>query len=115
MAAREETAEVSPATASTEQDAVARERAVHLWRAIDACRPQLPVALGECRQHFLAAVGVANHVPGTNGGGTLIWYSLAISSTSGKFTAAAPTFTRTCPCATGSDGRSSMRTTSDGP
>ena len=57
----------------------------------------------------------ANSLPGTNGGGTLIWYSLAISSTSGKFTAPAPTFTRTCPGASGSDGRSSMRTTSGGP
>ena len=37
----------------------------------------------------------ANSLPGTNGGGTLSWYWLATISTSGKFTAAARTRTRT--------------------
>ena len=35
-----------------------------------------------------SATTPANSLPGTNGGGTLIWYSPATSSTSGKFTAA---------------------------
>src|SRR5687768_4182197 len=58
----------------------------------------------------------ANSLPGTNGVGTSIWYSLATSSTSGKLTAAAPTRTRTWPSPTSGSGWSSTTvTTSGGP
>ena len=42
-----------------------------------------------------SATTPANSLPGTNGVGTVSWYSFATSSTSGKFTAAASTRTRT--------------------
>ena len=42
-----------------------------------------------------ASTTPANSLPGTNGAGTLIWYSFAQISTSGKFTDAARTATRT--------------------
>jgi RNA polymerase sigma-70 factor (ECF subfamily) len=43
--AREQAIEPSPAVASTEQEADARERAAHLWRAIDALPEKLRVVI----------------------------------------------------------------------
>src|SRR5262249_35548261 len=57
----------------------------------------------------------ANSRPGTNGAGTLIWYSSATRSTSGKFTAAACTCTRTCPAPSSGAGSSATDTFSGGP
>ena len=46
-----------------------------------------------------SAITPANSLPGMNGTGTVSWYELAMKSTSGKLTAAAPTRTRTWPAA----------------
>ena len=53
-----------------------------------------------------------NSLPGTKGGGTVIWYRSATSSTSGKLTAAARTRTRTWPAPSSGAGTSSTVTTS---
>ncbi len=43
--AREQVAETTPVPATTEQDAIANERAAHLWRAIDALPEKLRVVV----------------------------------------------------------------------
>lgn len=57
----------------------------------------------------------AKSLPGTNGGDTEIWYWLAITSTSGKFTAAAWTRTLTSPGPGRGSATSRTFTVSGGP
>src|SRR4051812_42692824 len=63
----------------------------------------------------MASTVPANSLPGTNGGGTLIWYLSATSRTSGKLTAAAAIRTRTWPAFSSGAGNSSTVTTSGVP
>ena len=70
-----------------------------LGERTDEAAAEHPVTDGDGRRRRSAtsATTPANSLPGTKGSGAVIWYSSAITSTSGKLTAAAWTRTRTWP------------------